>query len=113
MSGLFGRQLSAPALVIAVAGSVVFAHPMLVKGTVAAVEPTRIQVKTGEERKGEAPEWILVNSKTKVLRDKVEVAYAQAKIKVDERVVVNADHDAKGVMTATEIHLAAAKQSAR
>ena len=93
--------------VVVVASALVWAHPMLVKGTVAAIEPTRIQVKTGEEKKGEAPAWIAINAKTKIFRDKTEVTYQQAKIKIDERVVVNADHDAKEVMTAMEIHLAA------
>jgi hypothetical protein len=108
MSGQI-RQWFGAVVVILVIGSAVLAHPMMVKGTVAAVEPSRIQVKTGEEKKGETPAWILINNKTKILRDKAEVTYDQAKIKIDERVVVNADHDAKGVMTAMEIHLAAAK----
>jgi len=50
-----------------------------------------------------------INAKTKIFRDKTEVTYEKAKIQTGERVVVNADHDAKEVMTAIEIHLAASK----
>ena len=102
------RQILAVVLAVAALSAALAAHPMMVKGTVAAVEPKRIQIKTGEERKGEAPEWILIDAKTKLFRDKIVVTYDEAKIKVGERAVVNADHDAKGVMTAVEIHLAAA-----
>ena len=83
------------------------AHPMTIKGTVAAVEKTRIQVKTGDEKPGAKPEWSLINAKTKIMRDQTTVTFAEAKITVGERVVVTVDHDDKGVMTATEIRLAA------
>ncbi|MGH9407995.1 MAG: hypothetical protein ACRD1V_00920 [Vicinamibacterales bacterium] len=89
-------------------GSVaVLAHPMTFKGTVATVERTRMQVKTGEEKKGEAPPWLLISETTKVLRGSTTVTFDQAKITVGEKVVVNVDHDADGVMRAVEIHLAA------
>jgi hypothetical protein len=92
---------------ILVAGAGLGAHTLMIKGTVQAIESKRIQVKTGEEKKGETPEWILLNAKTKYFRDKTTVSQQQAKIVAGERVVVSADHDAKGVMTALEVHLAA------
>ena len=82
------------------------AHTMTLKGTVAAVESTRIQVKTGEEKKGETPAWCLIDSKTKIFRDKTVVTFVAAKIVVNEKVVVVVDHEVNK-MTATEIHLAA------
>jgi len=105
---IHGKHIVSVALVlIAVSGTVLFAHPMTVKGTVAAIEPKRIQVKTGEEKKGESPEWVVIGAKTKIMRNKTVVTFEQAKIKVGERVVVNADHGADGIMTAVEIRLAA------
>jgi hypothetical protein len=90
-----------------VGGTPVFAHQILLKGTVAAVEATRIQIRTGEESKGHAPAWVIVSSKTIVLRDKTPVTFAAAKIKAGERVVAKVDHDADGVLKALEIRLAA------
>lgn len=102
------RNILAVVLIAAIAFSAtIAAHTMLVKGTVAAIETRRIQIKTGEEKKGESPEWILIDAKTKFFRDKTVVTSEEAKITAGERAVVNADHDAKGVMTAVEIHLAA------
>ncbi len=49
------RTLIAVMTVGAVAISTVFAHEMTIKGTVEAVQPTRIQIKTGEEKKGQPP----------------------------------------------------------
>ena len=94
-------------VLIALTGTALLAHPMTVKGTVAAIEPKRIQVKTGEEKKGESPEWVAIDAKTKIMRDKTVVTFEQAKIKAGERVVVNADHGADGIMKAVEIRLAA------
>jgi hypothetical protein len=88
-------------------GTTVLAHEMMLKGTVAATEPTRIQIKTGEEKKGQVPGWVLIDAKTKILRDKTEVTLTEAKIKVGERVVAEVNHDADGVMKALEIRLAA------
>jgi len=83
------------------------AHEMVLKGTVAAAEPTRIQIKTAEEKRGQTPDWVLIDAKTKILRDKTEVTFAEAKIKVGERAVAKVNHDADGVMKALEIRLAA------
>lgn len=107
MSAQF-RQIVTGVLVLLVAvGAAVRAHPMTVKGTVAAVESKRLQVRTGEEKKGQAPEWVIIEARTKIMRDKTVVTLEQAKIKIGERVVVNADHGADGVMRALEIRLAA------
>ena len=101
------RMAAALFVFSAALGTTLFAHQILLKGTVAAVEPTRIQIKTGEEQKGHAPGWVIVNSKTNILRDKTAVTFAAAKIQVGERVAAKVDHDANGVMTAVEIRLAA------
>lgn len=102
------RQLAAGAVFFVVCSiAPVLAHQMTLKGTVAAIEPTRIQVKTGEEKKGETPAWCLINDKTKIFRGKAVVTFEAAKITVDEKVVVLVDHDADNKMTAIEIHVAA------
>ena len=103
----FKRRAVGAVLALVLGTAAVFAHPMTFKGTVAAVEAARLQVKTGEEKKGEAPPWLVINEKTKIFRDKTVVSFAEAKITIGERVVVNVDHDADGVMKAVEIHLAA------
>ena len=87
--------------------ALVRAHEITVKGTVAAVEAARIQVKTGEEKKDAAPTWYAVDAKTKTLRGKTAVPFAQAKIKAGERVVLVVDHGANGVLKTLEIHLSA------
>jgi hypothetical protein len=83
------------------------AHEITVKGTVAAVDAKRLQVKTGQEKKDEAPGSYIIDAKTKIMRDKTAVTFGQARIKVGERVVVIVNHDTNGVMTALEIRLAA------
>jgi hypothetical protein len=107
MAAFLKKSLIVAFVVVGLASGSVLAHQMTVKGTVAATEPKRIQVKTGEEKKGESPEWVVVDAKTKILRDKTVVTLEQAKIKIGERVVVVADHGADGVMKALEIRLAA------
>jgi len=94
-------------IIVCVAAGAAVAHEMTVKGTVAAIEGTRIQVKTGEEKKGEQPAWYLIDAKTKIMRGKAGVTLTDAKIKTDERVVVLVNHEASGKMTAIEIRLAA------
>jgi hypothetical protein len=103
-----GKRAVVVALALAmVVASSVFAHEMTVKGTVAAVEAKRLQVKTGEEKKGQAADWYAIDAKTKILRDKTTVTFEQARIKIGERVVVIVDHEANGAMKALEIRLAA------
>jgi hypothetical protein len=84
------------------------AHEMIVRGTVAAIEPTRIQIKTGEEKAGQAPAWFPIGAKTKIKRGDKAVSFADARIAVNERVVAIVDHPDKGPMTTKEIRLAAA-----
>jgi hypothetical protein len=101
------RTIIATAIAVAIVGNVaVWAHQMTVKGTVQAIEAGRIQVKTGEEKKGVAPTWYPIGAKTKIFRGKKEVTFAQAKITVSERVVVNVDHASNGTMTTLDIRLA-------
>lgn len=107
MSTNFTRRAVAVVLAVALGTAAALAHPMTFKGTVGAVEPARIQVKTGEEKKGETPPWLVIDQKTKIFRAKTVLSFAEARITVGERVVVNVDHDADGVMKAVEIHLAA------
>jgi hypothetical protein len=103
-----GRSLLAVAVVLAVGTrALVLAHPMTLKGTVAAVERTRIQVKTGGEKKGDTPTWCAIDDKTKIFRDKTAVTFEAAKIVVSEKVVVLTDHGSDNKITAVEIHLAA------
>ena len=103
-----GRSVRAVAIVVAMGTSaLVLAHPMTLKGTVAAVDRTRIQVKTGEEKKGDTPTWCAIDDKTKIFRDKTAVTFEAAKIVVNEKVVVLTDHGSDNKITAVEIHLAA------
>jgi hypothetical protein len=106
MSAITRPMVAGAVLVLVCASALVFAHPMTLKGVVAAVEPTRIQVKTGDEKKGEAPEWCAIDAKTKIYRDKTVVTFEAAKIIVNEKVVVLTDHGSDNKMTAVEIHLA-------
>ena len=102
------RHLGALALLVCLgAGALVSAHPMTLKGVVAAVEPARIQIKTGDEKQGDAPAWCAIDDKTKIFRDKLVVTFAAAKITVNERVVILTDHGADEKLVAVEIHLAA------
>ena len=104
----FGRSVRAVALIVAMGTSaLVLAHPMTLKGTVAAVDRTRIQVKTGEEKKGDSPTSCAIDDKTKIYRDKTAVTFEAAKIVVSEKVVVLTDHGSDNKLTAVEIHLAA------
>ena len=94
-------------VMVVIASTAAFAHEMTVKGTVAGVEPAKIQIKTGEEKKGVSPAWYPLNAKTKIMRDKTVVTFAQAKIVVGERAVLTVDHAANGTMTTLEVRLAA------
>lgn len=84
------------------------AHPVIYKGTVLAVEPTRIQVSAIDDTaKKDTPIWFAVNKNTKVKRGDKTIAYADAKITKGERIVITIDHDAKIANLAVEIDLAA------
>ena len=98
----------AVAVVVAVAGSAaVLAHEITVKGTVAGIEPKRVQVKTGEEKKDAAPAWYPIDAKTKILRGKAVVTFAEARIVAGERVALTVDHESNGTMRTIDIRLAA------
>jgi hypothetical protein len=92
---------------VAVLTPTAFAHEITVKGTVAAVEAKRLQVKTGEEKKGQVAASYSIDGKTKIMRDKTAVTFEQAKIRIGEKVVVIVDHESNTVMKALEIRLAA------
>lgn len=89
-------------------GGALSAHPMTYQGTVVAVQPTKVQVKTVDEHtKKEESIWFVVDKSTKVLRGDKALSYADAKIEVKERIVVIVDMDAKTKNFAEEIRLAA------
>jgi mono/diheme cytochrome c family protein len=48
------------------AASSLLAHEMTVRGTVAAIEPDRIQIKTGQEKVGEQPAWFPIDRSTTI-----------------------------------------------
>jgi hypothetical protein len=83
------------------------AHEMTVMGTVAGIEAARIQIKTGKEKAGVAPTWYPIDDKTKVTRSSKVVKLENAKIKVNERVVILVDHPDKGPVKTKEIRLGA------
>ena len=85
----------------------VSAHELTVRGTVSAVEPTRIRIKTGDEKADQSPTWYPIDAKTKIKRGTKTVTFAEAKITIDERVVAIVDHPTQGPMTTKEIRLAA------
>ena len=82
------------------------AHEMTVQGTVAAVEATRIQVKTGKEKAGVEPAWYVIDAKTKIKRGKKTVTLDGARVQLNERVVVIVDHPDDGPMVTKEVRLA-------
>ena len=83
------------------------AHEMTVMGTVAKIEATRIQVKTGKEKAGAELEWYPIDETTKIKRGSKALRLADAKIRVDEKVVLIVDHPTKGPTKTKEIRLAA------
>ena len=85
----------------------VSAHEVIVRGTVAAIEKTRVQIKTGEEKPDQTPQWYPIDSETKIKRGERIVTFEQARIKVNERAVVILDHPDKGPTKTKEIRLAA------
>jgi hypothetical protein len=94
------------AIVVICGAATVWAHLMTVKGTIAGLEPQRIQVKTGAEKKGAAPAWYPIDGRTKILRGKQVVSYEQAHMTIGERVVVNVDHQNDATMRTIDIRLA-------
>ncbi len=97
------------AVVMAVAGTAVMAHPMTYKGTVVSVAEASLQVKAMDDMtKKESTMTFKVNDKTKIYRGETLVAFAAAKVQKDERIVVTVNMD-ESPDAALEIRLAAAK----
>jgi hypothetical protein len=88
-------------------GAGLLAHEMTVKGIVVSVEETRIQVKNAEDSGGGAAEWYLISEGTAIKRGGRQVTLAEARIRVDERIVLIVEHPEKGPMVTKEIRLAA------
>jgi hypothetical protein len=83
------------------------AHPMTYLGTVLAVQPTRVQVRTVDETtKKEATVWFVMDKDTKIKRGEAIVSVADAKIMKGERIAIIVDMDAPTKMLAGEIRLA-------
>ncbi len=85
------------------------AHTIRFRGTVLAVEPSRVEIKTipDDQTTKEEVLWCAVDENTKVKRGDTLIKYADAKIVKGERIVVTIEHDAKVKNLATEILLAA------
>jgi hypothetical protein len=94
------------AIVAMVLSVAVIAHEVIVRGTVAAIEKTRVQIKTGEEKPDQKPEWYPIDNETKIKRGDKIVTFEQARIKVNERAVVIIDHPDRGPVKTKEIRLA-------
>jgi hypothetical protein len=88
-----------------VAAPRVLAHEMTIKGTVAGIEAARIQVKTGEERKGQQPTWFAIDQKTKIMRGKQALSLSEANIAVGEPVTLVVFHESNVPLKTLEIHL--------
>ncbi len=102
----FRGILLATMAVIVAAQAAPGAHELTVKGTVAAIETSRIQIKTGKEKTGAAPEWYPIHAKTRVRRGTKLMTFAEARIAVKERAVLIVDHPAKGPLVTKEIRVA-------
>jgi len=76
----------------AIAG--VAAHETTFKGTVAAAEKARVQVRTIDDKGkvSDTPEWFEVTATTKVMRGDKVMPFADAQPKVGERIVVVVTH---------------------
>ena len=107
------KNMSRRAVCLALAAAILsvaalHAHSIHILGTVLAVEPARVEVKTiDDQTKKEQEIWCAVDQNTKVKRGDTLVKFADAKIVKGERVAVTIDHDAKVKNLATEIQLAA------
>jgi hypothetical protein len=89
-----------------VAVPVALAQESTYLGTVAAVEPARIQVRAMDERtKQESTVWFAIDRDTKVTRGDAVVPYAEAKIARGERITVIVDPAARTKMRALEVRL--------
>jgi hypothetical protein len=101
--------IATAALAVTVFAALVSAHSITVQGTVVAIEATRIQVKTVDDKKAEHTDWYAVDRDTLVKRGAKTVKFADAKITAGERVVVIVDEHGETKNLAEEIRLAPAK----
>ncbi|MEO8482762.1 MAG: hypothetical protein ABI634_11165 [Acidobacteriota bacterium] len=101
------QMILSVALAVTVGMVVLAAHSITVQGTVVAVEPTRVQVKTTDAKKTEQTEWYAVDRDTLVKRGPKTVKFADARITAGERIVVIVDEHAETKNLAEEIRLAA------
>lgn len=103
------RLLTVVLVFSVVLGAALSAHEVTYMGTVLAVDPAKVQVKTTDDTtKKEETLWFLVDRNTKVKRGDVVVKFADARIAKGERIAVTINHDAATKNLATEIRLAAA-----
>jgi len=94
-----------------VVSAALLAHEVTYMGSVLAVEATKVQVKTVDDKtKKEDTVWFLVDKNTKVKRGDSLVKFVDAKIAKGERIAVTINHDAATKNLATEIRLAAASK---
>ena len=102
-------RITALLVLSVVLSAALLAHEVTYLGTVLAVEATKVQVKTVDDKtKKEDTVWFLVDRNTKIKRGDTLVSYAGAKIAKGERIAVTINHDAATENLATEIRLAAA-----
>lgn len=101
------RSIIAAAAFAVLVSAVVSAHAVTYQGTVLAVEPARVQVKTVNEKKAIQSMWFAVDKGTLVKRGTKAVKFADAAIAPGERIVVIVDEHAETKNLAEEIRLAA------
>ena len=107
------RHLKTPLLAIVVlslAAATLSAHEVTYRGTVLAVEASKmtIQVKVVDAKtKKETPMDFAVTARTKVFRGDKTVPFAESRIQKDERISVTVNNDEEGHKALT-IRLAAA-----
>ena len=96
-------------IIVMSAATVLRAHDVLYPGTVLAIEPERLQVKTVDpDSKADVTLWFTVTKETQVKRGDRLVTYPEAKVQKDERIVVVVNHEEMGSeTTAKELRLAA------
>jgi hypothetical protein len=101
--------LSCVAALMFAGAAQISAHPMTIKGVVVAIDKMKVEIAPLDDKgdKTGKPEWHVIGPKAKILRGDKNVAFANAKIAVDERVVLLVDHGSDGKMTVVEVRLAA------
>jgi hypothetical protein len=103
----FRQIITASALAVLVLGVILSAHSITVQGTVVAVDASRVQVKSVDEKKAAQTVWYVVDRDTLVKRGTKTVKFADAAITAGERIVVIVDEHAETKNLAEEIRLAA------